>query len=115
MLQILEPQDAGGVAGHAPVTTGREADTADLGAIGQTGTLELLGEETAAEGLKPLLDNLFVVETGESFGGHAENLGRTEAKAQEIIQEEVVQLVRSHQVFGLLTDIALLVGGYQLR
>ena len=59
MLQILEPQDAGGVAGHAPVATGREADTADLGTIGQTGTLELLGEETAAEGLKPLLDNLF--------------------------------------------------------
>ena len=47
--------------------------------------------------------------------GQQEYLGRTEAEAQHVVEEEVVQLVRSYEVFRLLGNVAFLVGRRQLR
>ena len=48
-INLSEPQPGRRVTGHAPVTTGRQRDTTHLGAVRQTGTLELLGKETFTE------------------------------------------------------------------
>ncbi len=45
--------------------------------------------------------------------GQHENLLWSEAKAQKIIQEEIVQLIGSYEVFGLLRNVSLLVGWSQ--
>ena len=47
------------------------------------------------------------------FGEH-EYLSRTEAVAKEMIEEEVVKLVRAHKVFRLLPYVSLFIGRYQL-
>lgn len=49
----------------------------------------------------------------ESLPGHEEDLFGREAKAQEIIEEEIVKLIGTHKVFRLLLDIAFLVGRNQ--
>lgn len=81
MLQILEPQDAGGVAGHAPVATGTEAATGHLGAVGQTTALVLLGKEAAAEDAQPLADDGIVVLLAEGLASQEVYLGGTEPPA----------------------------------
>src|SRR6185369_14163661 len=48
-----EPHRRFGVAWHAPVAAGRKADRADLRAVGQTRSLELIGEESLQEHLEP--------------------------------------------------------------
>ena len=52
--------------------------------------------------------------TVEDMAGQHEDLAGTEAATQEIVEEEVVELVGSHEVFGLLLDVAILVGRDQL-
>ena len=71
-------------------------------------------EEAAAEGLKPFLNGLAVVFVAEGLLCEQEDLGRTEAEAHEIVEEEIVKLVGSDEVFGLLLDIAIGVGRGQL-
>ena len=61
-----------------------------------------------------MLDGFAVIGVTEGMLGQEENLSRPEAEAQHIIKEEVVQLVRSHEVFGLLGNISLLVNRRQL-
>ena len=51
---------------------------------------------------------------GESRLGQEVDLGRACPETQEVVKEEVVQLVGSNQVFGLLLDVAHLVSRYQL-
>lgn len=53
--------------GHTPVTTWREADGADLGAVWQATAFELLLEEAAEEGVEPFLDRCIVVDACEGF------------------------------------------------
>ena len=47
---FFHPQFAAGIAWHAPVAPGRKTDAAHFGSVGQAGALELLGEESTAEG-----------------------------------------------------------------
>ena len=53
--------------------------------------------------------------TAEGSARQILNLGRREAVAQEVVDEEVVQGVWSNQIFGLLCDISLAVGRQKLR
>ena len=46
--------------------------------------------------------------------GQIENLGRTEAEAQEVIEKEVVEFVGTYEVFGLLCDVAVFIGRDEL-
>ena len=43
------------------------------------------------------------------------DLCRTETEAHEVVDEEVVQLVRTYEVFCLLLYVAMFVGWNQLR
>ncbi len=46
---------------------------------------------------------------------HVRSWLRTETETQEVVEEEIVQLVWSYQVFRLLLDIAVFIGRNQLR
>lgn len=77
-----------------------------------------------AEGVKPFLDGVFVVCAnshtvlrGFAIGlldkglkGEEVNLSRSEAKAQQIVEEEVVKFVWPYEVFCLLHNLSVLVG-----
>ena len=111
---FLQPERAVGIAGHSPVAAWREADAAHLGAVGQTAALELLGEEAPAEDGEPALDGGIVELAAEGVTRQQVDLGGPEAVAQEMVEEEVVQVVGAYEVFSLLADVPLLVGGYEL-
>ena len=72
-------------------------------------------KETAIEVGKPFLDSRTVVHPTEGNFGQIENLCRTETKAQEMEEEEIVQLIRPDLVFRFLLDIAVFIGGNQFR
>ena len=113
-LSFLEPEGAGGVGRHAPVATRTETHGTHLWSVGQAGAFELLREEAAQEGDEPLLYGGVVVDTLEgTLCEHIDARG-TETETQEVVEEEVVELVRSYEVFGLLLYVALVVGGCQL-
>ena len=61
-----------------------------------------------------MLDDDIVVAALEGMLGQHEDLGWTEAQAQQVVEEEVVELVGTYEVFGLLGDVALGVGGCEL-
>ena len=75
----------------------------------------MLVEEAATERRQPFLNRLLIVFLPKGMSSQEEYLGGTEAETEEVIQEEVVQLIRSHQVFRLLLDIPLLVCRSQFR
>ena len=60
IFQLLQPQAGKGITGHFQIPSGAEANRANLGAIGQTGALELLGEETA-EILVPIVGAAYIL------------------------------------------------------
>ena len=64
---LFQPESRHRIARHTPVTTWREADGADLGAVWQATAFELLLEEAAAEGVEPFLDRCIVVDACEGF------------------------------------------------
>ena len=55
-FQFPHPQCIHRVGGHPPVSPGREGQGAHLGAVGEAGALELLGEEAAVEVFQPFED-----------------------------------------------------------
>ena len=57
------------VGGHPPVAARREGHGADFRTVGQAGTLELLLEEAAQEGLQPLAEGRVVIAAGEGLAG----------------------------------------------
>ena len=101
------------VGRHSPVATWREADAAHLWSVGQAAALELLREEAPEERVQPVVDKLAGVLALEGVHGQHEDLLGAEAEAEEIVEEEVVELIGTHQVFRLLCDVALVVGRRQ--
>ena len=67
ILYLFQPKLRHRIARHAPVSTWREADGADLGAVWQATAFELLLEEAAEEGVEPFLDRCIVVDACEGF------------------------------------------------
>ena len=92
---LSEPQLTRSIAGHTPVSSGTQADAANLGAVGQAGALELLREEATHEGRQPFFDGRVIVHAGEGFPCGAVDLARRIAEAQHVVQEKVVQLVKA--------------------
>ena len=109
----VEPYGGRCVGGHPPVAARREGDAAHLRSVGQGRTFELLGEEAAEEGLHPLQNHLARIAVAEGAEGQHQQFVGGESPADEVVEEEVVQLVGTHQILGLLGDFALLVGGQQ--
>ncbi len=106
---LFQPEPRYRIARHTPVSTWREADGTDFGAVRQATAFELLLEEAAEEGVEPFLDRGLVVDACEGFLRQEKDFGRMGTEAQEMVEEEVVQFVRADQVLCLLFDIAVLV------
>ena len=101
MIFQRQPDRNVGVAGHPPIAAGREADGADLGAVGHARTLELLAEEPPEErpqGRRHLRPRVRLRERRE-FAQEEDLLGRI-AAADGVEQDEVVQLVGAEGVLG---------------
>ena len=82
------------VARHAPVAARRQADRADLGAVGQTGAFELVREETPQEHLEPaahLIGRVGLLEF--RVLRQEQDLLRRRSIAQEMKQEEQLQIM----------------------
>ena len=77
--------------------------------------LELLGTEATHEGIEPFIDGSFVILVFERLACHVFDLLASKTKAEKVIQEEVMQVVRSHFVFGLLGYLTVLVGRQKFR
>ena len=103
------------VGRHPPVAAGGEGYGADLRTVRYAGALELLGEEPLEESLQPVPQRALVVCPGEGLSREEEELLRGVAEAEEIVEIEVVQLVRAHQVFCLLLDLPVVVGRDEFR
>ena len=56
LIELAQPFGGGCIRGHDPIATGREADRADLDAVGNAVALELLGEEALDEDREPFFD-----------------------------------------------------------
>ena len=57
--------------------------------------------------MDPFFYDFFCIFPFESAGGQKEDLARSVAEPEEIVQEEIVQLVRAYQVLRLLADVSL--------
>src|SRR5262245_39175998 len=111
-----QPQRRLGVARHAPVPARRQADRAHLRPVRQTRALELVGEEPAHKPLQPLADHLRRVGLLEPrLPGEEKDLLRRRPVAEEVEQEEVVQLIGPHHLLGPLDDLALLARRQEFR
>ena len=112
-FQFFHPSGCHGIAWHFPIASGREGNGADLGGIGRAGALELLCEEAAIELLHPFHDGLTVKFVLKRARCHTVKLIGSITLADGIVKEEVVEIVRSDDIFGLLRDLAVL-GGKKL-
>ena len=62
-----------------------------------------------------MLQHGILIKPGKGFAGKEEDFFGSKAASEEIIQEEVVQLIRAHEVLGLLFDVAHLVRRNKFR
>src|SRR5207245_6658632 len=90
----------------AVATRGEGAARADLGGVGDTVALELVGEEALEENEEPAPDLPHRVAPAEGVQRHARDAPRAKAEAQEVVEEEVVQLVGADQLLRALRDLA---------
>lgn len=104
-FKILKPACRARVAGHPPITSRRQGDGTYLRAVRQTGTLKLLGKEPSAECLKPSVDRIVVIYISQGISCDPVYLTWFIAKPQEIIQEEIMQLIWSHQILRPLRNL----------
>src|SRR5579885_277758 len=106
-LELGEPGGDRGVRGHAPVAARRERPAgADLRGVGHAVALELAREEPAEEDVEPAANRGEIIAPLEGRERHAGEAPRTEAEAQEVVEEEVVQLVGTDERLGVLADLA---------
>ena len=78
-----------------------------FGASGSAVALELVGEEALQEDQQPATDLAEVVAPVERVQRQAGDAPRPEAEAQEVVEEEVVQLVGADDVLRVLRDLAV--------
>ena len=104
-IEICDPSIAFRVARHAPIAAWGERDGSDLGTIGHAASFELSREESADECFEGFADFPSCVLAVEGcMRGEQEDLLGGCSTADEMIQEEIVQLVRSDRPFGFLLD-----------
>jgi hypothetical protein len=103
----------GGIGGHAEVPTRGDCNRSDFGPIRERRTLELVVKETAHEGGKPFFDRGMIVFPLIGLASDEVEFLDAVAKAQEMVNKEIVKLIRPDFVFRLLGDLAFLVGGQE--
>ena len=102
LRQIVLPELCTGIAWHPQISARRNRNRTNLRAIRKTGALELLGKEPAHEVFLPLKNRLAVVDTRKGLLCNPEDLPRTIAAAEHVIEEIIMKLVRTDQVLRLL-------------
>ena len=91
LFAFVEPCTGSGIAGHAPIAAGTEADTPDFWGIRCAGAFELLGEEATDKDSKPMFDGGCIIGTGirsvpvKSCAGKHEEFCGGEAMANHVI------------------------------
>ena len=114
-IRIVDFPRTGNIAWHTPITSWRERYGAYFRSVRYAGALELLRKEPLEEGLKPMVQGLFVIDIAVCFPGKEKNLLGSEPASEKTIQEEVMQFVRPHKVFCLLLYLTVLIGRNQFR
>ena len=104
---LAQPLVCNGIRRHTPIASWRERYRTYFRAVGYCRTLELLRKESSQEDLQPVANLLGRIATLESTLGEGYNLARSEAVADEVVDVEVVQLVRANNILGLLCDFTL--------
>ena len=97
------------------ISPGTDPYRADFDTIRLAVSLELLTEEPAVENKKPLFDHCCVIVPGKGTAGKGLDLCRRKAPAQHVVQEEIMQSVRSYKILCLLADPTRRVRRQQLR
>ena len=113
LLDLLHPEDALRVRGHAPIAARGKADRTDLRAVRHGGALELLGEEAADERAQGGENRVVGVLSVKRGLGQWVELERGRAAVHHVIEEEIVQGIRAQGVLRALGQLARL-GGDQL-
>lgn len=62
-----------------------------------------------------MADDIGRISVLKGYLGQIENLAGAETVTQSVVDEEVMQLIGSHQILGLLLDFAIGVGGNEFR
>jgi len=73
-FDFLQPQGTAGVAGHAPITSGRERHRTYFWSIGHGRTFELRGKKALIKYAQPAQDFGRRIMSGKDLAGKPENL-----------------------------------------
>ena len=103
-----------GIAWHSPIASWRKTNAYNFWSVWHAAAFELLCEEATHKDIQPMVDDLLLIHTLKCDASHKSNLLAGETVAQEIVEEEIVQLVWSYFVFGDLCDISFFIGRQQL-
>ena len=107
--EIFSPQSRRNVRRHLPCTARRKADFCDTGAIGQAGALELLREEATNEDVEIGPDIILGIIV-ERFECGLKHPTRSIAEFHGIVEEEIVKLIRTYDLFRVLLIFSVLDG-----
>ena len=102
MLQFLHPDTGTGIGRHTQIATRRYRYRTYLRSIRQAGTFELLTEKSAIKSFQPFLNGFCIISSGKSIVCQTINLFRGTSETQNVIQEEIMQFIRSHNILCLL-------------
>ena len=69
-----------------------------------------MGEKAAQKGNEPPFDRSIFIFACECLPGHQVEFGRAEAEPNEIIEEKIVKVIGTYQLFGALGDLPVAVG-----
>src|SRR5574344_899627 len=118
---FLHPQDAAGIAGHAPITAGAQRATAYFRTVRKATAFKLLGKETTTKNGEPFFYDILIVHariwkiTTKGLLGQHIYLRRPETETKKIIKQEIMKFIRTYQVFCLLFYFTVRGGRYQFR
>src|SRR5699024_8276993 len=101
-FQLLQPDTDAGIARHPQISAGRHCDASHFRTVRQTGTFELLSEKSSVKNLQPFEDHFLFILSLERILCHPVQLLRLIRHTHHIIQEKVMQFVRSYQILRLL-------------
>ena len=98
----FQPKRTAGIAGHAPAGPRGEADLEQLRTVRAGGAFELLAEEAPVEGFERGQNLCWRVIFLKALHRKSKNIIRGHLPGDGILEEEIMQLVGSEDVFGLL-------------
>ncbi len=107
MFQLLHPQIPRSVRRHPQITSWRDRDRTDFRAVRQAGPLELLREKPFIKCLFPLQNHLIAVHAREREFCLSVDLARPLSRPEDMVEEKVMQLIRSYKILGLLRNSGL--------